>query len=117
MCEQLVPGNSLHKVESISKTIENLTSLLNNIQKESSAVIGYEKAMVHFVSSATNLMGHWENLSREIEPLITEHTRYPFQMSFDELVYEMYIWLEATQSRIILWKEGKLNAIKATQES
>jgi hypothetical protein len=107
MCQEQVLATDSHKVESFSKTIENLSTLFDDIRKESYAVSDFEKAMIDFVKSATNLMGHWENLPRKIEPQITEHTRYPFQMSFDELVYEMYIWLEATQSRIKLWKEGK----------
>lgn len=109
MCQEQVLTGSHHKVESISKTIENLTSLVENLRNEAYAVSSYEKAMIDFVKSATNLMGHWENLPRAIEPQITENTRYPFQMSFDELVYEMHIWLEATESRIQLWKEGKIN--------
>lgn len=109
MCEEQLPGKGSHKVESISKTIENLTSLVEDLRKEAYAISSYEKAMIDFVKSATNLMGHWENLPRAIEPQITQHTRYPFGMSFDELVYEMHIWLEATESRIQLWKEGKLS--------
>lgn len=109
MCEKQAPEESFHKVESISKTIENLTSLVEDLRKEAYAISNYENAMIDFVKSASNLIGHWENLPRAIEPLITQHTRYPFQMSFDELVYEMHIWLQATQSRIQLWKEGKLN--------
>jgi len=100
-------GNSSHKVEPFSKTIEDISTLFDDIRKESYAVSGFEKAMIDFVKSATNLMEHWETLPKKIEPQITENTRYPFQMSFDELFYEMYIWLEATQSRIQLWKEGK----------
>lgn len=101
--------NNINKVESISKIIENLTFLVGDLRNEAYAISNYEKAMIDFVNSATNLMGYWENLPRVIEPQITQHTRYPFQMSFDELVYEMHIWLEATQSRIQLWKEGKIS--------
>lgn len=107
MCQEQVSGNSSHKVEPFSKTIEDISTLFDDIRKESYAVSDFEKAMIDFVKSATNLMGHWETLPKKIEPQITEHTRYPFQMSFDELVYEMHIWLQATQSRIQLWKEGK----------
>lgn len=109
MCQEQVPGNSVHKVESISKTIENLSSLVSDLHKETYAIAGYEFAMIQFINAANNLVGQWEMLPRKIEPQITQHTRYPFQMSFDELVYEMHIWLEATQSRIQLWKEGKLD--------
>jgi len=107
--EKNVLENSFHKVESVSKTIENISSLIEDLRKESYQVAAYEYALIQFVYSARNLMLQWEILPQTIEPEITEHTRYPFQMSFDELVYEMEIWLQATQSRIKLWKEGKLN--------
>jgi len=105
-----------HKEDSISKTMENLTSLIEDLRKEGYAIAGFENAMIEFVKSATNLTAHWENLPRNIEPHITMATRYPFHMSFDEIVYEMQIWLQAVQSRIQLWKEGKLDATKATEK-
>lgn len=109
MCQEQVSINTLHKVESISKTIENLSNLVEDLRKEGYAIAGFEYAMIDFVKSASNLTAHWENLPKNIEPHITMSTRYPFQMSFDELVYEMQIWLQAVQSRIQLWKEGKLD--------
>lgn len=109
MEQEKVLENTLHKVESISKKINEISSLIDDMREESYQVASYEYALIQFVNSATNLMIQWERLPRGIEPEITGHTRYPFQMSFDELVYEMHIWLEATQSRIQLWKEGKLN--------
>jgi len=105
-----------HKVDSISKKMENLTSLIEDLRKEGYAIAGFENAMIDFVQSASNLTAHWENLPTKIEPHITMSTRYPFEMSFDELVYEMHIWLQAVQSRIQLWKEGKLDAIEATEK-
>ena len=80
MCQEQVLATDCHKVESFSKTIENLSTLFDDIRKESYAVSNFEKAMIDFVKSATNLMEHWESLPRKIEPQITEHTRYPFQM-------------------------------------
>jgi len=83
--------------------------MVEDLRKEAYAIAGFEKAIINFVQSAYDLTAHWENLPKNIEPHITMSTRYPFEMSFDELVYEMGIWLEATQSRIQLWKEGKLD--------
>ena len=86
----------------------------SDLNKEIEHALRYQDAVIQLTKSACELYGVWETIPRHLEEKISHNQSYPFQMSFDELVYEIVQWNFNVQNTIESWKKD--NAIKETKE-
>lgn len=92
-------------MEDKNKILSELSELLKTIGRQSEQATRYELAVDNFVQAAKELLITWEGIDKDLEPQITHNSTYPFDMSFDEKLYEIMCWNADIKEQISLWRE------------
>ena len=92
-------------MEDKNKILSELSELLKTIGRQSEQATRYELAVDNFVQAAKELLITWEGIDKDLEPQITHNSTYPFDMSFDEKLYEIVRWNADIKEQISLWRE------------
>jgi hypothetical protein len=92
-------------VETENKILIEVSELLAKISKQSNQATRYELAVDNFTKAAWELVIAWQAIDHDLEPKITHNQTYPFDMSFDEKVYQISCWAEEVKERISKWRK------------
>ena len=96
-----------HKVENEDKILSEVSEFIAKFRKHLYQATSYELALDNFTKAAWELVNAWEQIDHDLEPKITHNETYPFDMSFDEKVYEIACWSGDVKYKISKWREGK----------
>jgi hypothetical protein len=99
------PEKAGHKVENKNKILSEVSDLIAKISKESDQATRYELAVNNFTQAAIELVNAWQAIDHDLEPKITHNETYPFDMSFDEKVYEIACWNGDIKEKISKWRQ------------
>ena len=94
-----------HKVENKDKILSDVSELITKISKQSNQATRYELAVENFTKAAWELVNAWQGIDSDLEPKITHNQTYPFDMSFDEKVYEISCWAGDIKEQISKWRK------------